>query len=268
MPDPRSVTLLGKVFLRGNIRALSGLHIGGSAGALAIGGVDNPVIRDPLTTQPYIPGSSIKGKLRSLAEKRGGLPQNFRIGQDVYVHTCEREQDYTACPVCPALGIPADSFALPTRLTVRDVPLTEASAEQLRQLRTDLPFAEVKWEAAIDRVTSSATPRQMERVPAGAVFGPFEIVFGVYLPSDVALLGGLLLALQLLEDDALGGQGSRGSGKVRFEEIAVTARRSADYGTERRFAPSTGPLTVGTLVEQGENLLAWVRELLEPRGGD
>lgn len=83
------VKLRGRVILTGRIRALTGLHIGGSPGALAIGNVDMPVIRDAVTGRPYIPGSSLKGKMRSLAEKITGAPQNRRIGQDVNIHVAE-----------------------------------------------------------------------------------------------------------------------------------------------------------------------------------
>ncbi|WP_297499767.1 type III-A CRISPR-associated RAMP protein Csm3, partial [Thermococcus sp.] len=58
----------GKVVIRGRIKALTGLHIGSQRDVSEIGGIDNPVIKDPHTGLPYIPGSSLKGKLRSLFE--------------------------------------------------------------------------------------------------------------------------------------------------------------------------------------------------------
>ncbi len=79
--DTRHVTLMGRIFITGNIRAVTGLHIGGAAGALEIGGVDSPVIRDPLTNRPYIPGSSLRGKMRSLSERLNGSAQNFQVGR-------------------------------------------------------------------------------------------------------------------------------------------------------------------------------------------
>ena len=50
------------------IEIVTGLHIGGNNDEIKIGGIDNPVIKNPLTNEPYIPGSSLKGKIRSLIE--------------------------------------------------------------------------------------------------------------------------------------------------------------------------------------------------------
>jgi len=97
------VDLYGRIFVRGNIKAITGLHIGGSPATLAIGGVDNPVIRDTLTGRPYIPGSSVRGKMRSLWEKMTGVPQNWAIGRGVSIHVCEKRSDYEQCPVCKIL---------------------------------------------------------------------------------------------------------------------------------------------------------------------
>lgn len=256
------ITLYGRVIIRGEIRALSGLHIGGSPGALAIGGVDMPVIRDAVTQQPYVPGSSLRGKMRSQWEKLTGAPQNTRIGKDVRIHSCERADDYDVCPVCPIYGVTGDKeAAFPTRLIVRDVRLVPAS---LAGAKTDLPYSEVKWEAAIDRVTSAATPRQTERVPAGAVFAPMELVYSLYEDRDAERLGDVLTALQLVEDDYLGGQGSRGSGKVAFEKLVVVCKAGVAYAT-------VGARELGNLAELGDEdkraLVEWVREQVFAAGG-
>jgi CRISPR-associated protein Csm3 len=226
-----TITLYGRVFIKGTIKAVTGLHIGGSEGAISIGGVDNVVIRDPLTQRPYIPGSSLKGKMRSLLEKNDSRPQNQSIGRDVKIHTCKSAADYATCDVCQIYGVPGEAgFSQPTRLVVRDVMLTDASANDLdNRAKTDLPYTEVKWEVAIDRVTSAAVPRQMERVPAGAEFGEFELVFSLYDPADAGRFKRLLDSMSLLEDDYLGGSGSRGSGKIAFENMVVTLKKSADY---------------------------------------
>lgn len=232
----RAVTLHGRIFLRAEIELLTGLHIGGAAGGLEIGGLDKPVIRNPRTNQPYIPGSSLKGKLRSLMEKAYGAPQNFRINEGVYIHVPRSKEEYTGYrAIAGVFGtLPSQgelTITAPTRLTMRDVPLTPESEQELRQLRTDLPYTEIKWEAAIDRVTSAAAPRQIERVPAGAVFGPAEAIFSLYVGQDetlrdvVDLFGYLLDAFAQLEDDYLGGMGSRGNGQVRLRKVQVTARR-------------------------------------------
>jgi len=211
------VTLLGRLFVRGAVEVVTGLHIGGGAGALAIGGVDNPVIREGLTQRPYLPGSSLKGKMRSLAEKATGAAQTFSIGRDVRVHVCQTSEGYQTCRVCPVFGtLGQQAFSRPTRLLARDAFLSPESVERLERARTDLPFTEVKWEAAIDRVTSAATPRQVERVPAGAVFAPFELVYSVYEAADLERFRWLAGMMKLLEDDYLGGLGSRGGGKIQL----------------------------------------------------
>lgn len=230
-----NLKLLGRVILTGDIEAKTGLHIGGSPGALAIGNVDLPVIRDARTNRPYIPGSSLKGKMRSLGEKFSGAPQNRKIGRDVSIHVAETGEEYYKFWVNPVYGVPGEvkyEIPAPNRLIVRDVPLSAASEQELLNAKTDLPFTEVKWEVAIDRVTSAATPRQIERVPAGAVFSPMELVFNLYLPGDVDLFDHVLTCLQLVEDDYLGGQGSRGSGKVAFQKLELKLKRGDTYATQ------------------------------------
>jgi CRISPR-associated protein Csm3 len=228
------IRLLGRLIIRGHLRAETGLHIGGATASLAIGAVDNPIIRDPRTRLPYIPGSSLKGRMRSLAERHRGFDplnpnQTQQIGS-IRIHSCKNSNDYQACPVCPLFGVPGDTaHSTPTRLTVRDLRLEPAS---LVDAQTDLYYAEIKWENAIDRVTSAALPRQIERVPAGAVFGPLELVLSFYqvgtaLEREVARVRDLILAMQLLEDDALGAYGSRGSGQVRFTDLKLVLRRGS-----------------------------------------
>ncbi len=241
----KQIQLKGRVFLSFEIEAVTGLHIGGSETGIEIGGVDKTVIRDPLTNRPYIPGSSLKGKMRSLLEKYRGLPQNQRIGQG-YIHSCGADnkekgrQDYARCDVCQVFGVPGErDFATPTRLVVRDMHLSDESAKRLEETaRTDLPYTEVKVEVSIDRVTSAANPRQMERVPAGSIFGSAGgdvFVYSVYegdgcnAERDVERLEALFTAMQLLEDDYLGGLGSRGSGKVRFANIQLGVRANGSY---------------------------------------
>lgn len=227
----KQIQLRGRIFLKFNLCAVSGLHIGGSEVGVEIGGVDKTVIRDPLTNRPYIPGSSLKGKVRSLLEKYEGLPQNQRIGQG-YIHSCDKADEYATCAVCQVFGVPGErDFGTPTRLLVRDVQMTAESVARLEESgRTDLPYTEVKTEVSIDRVTSAANPRQMERVPAGTVFGPAELVYSIYegdgcdSQRDVERFARLVEGLVLLEDDYLGGLGSRGSGKVRLAQIQVELR--------------------------------------------
>lgn len=252
-----SITLHGRIFLSFDIQLLSGLHIGGTPSALEIGGVDKPVIRNVVTNRPYIPGSSLKGKLRSLTEKAYGAPQNYDIN-NIKIHTAHSAEEFARYPISRIFGTLPEikrnnqSFvtSAPTRLTVRDTPLSDASANLLEKLRTDLPYTEVKWEAAIDRVTSAATPRQIERVPAGAVFGPAEIVYSVYVgegeeaPEVAGWFRHVIEALDYLEDDYLGGMGTRGNGRVTFTKLKVETRRVDANGYAAREEVTLGADTV------------------------
>lgn len=233
-----SIQLMGKVLLTGQIRAVTGLRIGGGSTGIEIGGVDNVVVRNPLTNEPYIPGSSLKGKMRSLLERHTKAVQNRNIRRGhpkVSIHECEDENAYPNCNVCRLFGVAGErKFATPTRVYVRDVHLTPESRKQLEAARTELPLTEVKWEAAIDRITSAAVPRQMERVPAGAVFAPFEFIFNFYEQDDLDLFMTFLQTLELLQDDYLGGGGSRGSGKIALDNITVTLKSHAYYDGEEK----------------------------------
>ncbi len=256
-----SIRLYGRLLIEGEIEALTGLHIGAGRGDLVIGGMENPVVRDPLTDRPYIPGSSLKGKLRSLLEKREGRPLNQRIHQS-RIHICLDPAAYATCPVCRIFGIPGQyDHSEPTRLVVRDVPLTEESARRLGEADLEGLYTEVKWEVAIDRITSAASPRQTERVPAGAVFGPAQLVYSIYEPADVDRLATLLETLQLLEDDYLGGLGSRGSGRIAFRHLRVALRSAPTYAERQLFRPE--PFArLDDLLAQTPALLSWVRQTL------
>jgi CRISPR-associated protein Csm3 len=256
----KKITLYGRVFIEATIVAKTGLHIGGSGSDLEIGGLDKEVIRNPLTKRPYIPGSSLRGKMRSQMEKLLGLPQNKDIGQ-VTIHTCKTKTEFEkngGCPVCTVFGVPAEmDYDNHTRLVVRDAELTDESAKKLNDARTDLLYAELKTEVAIDRVTSAATPRTMERVPAGAEFGPVQLVFSIYDPADYDRLKVVLDALQLVEDDYLGGSGSRGYGKVAFKDIKVYARSGENYGQKIDFPQPVE--TVQDLTSAFDDLKTWLQ---------
>lgn len=262
MSDEKTVNLYGRIFIRGNILTLTGLHIGGAQTAMSIGGVDNPIIRDSLTGKPYIPGSSLRGKMRSLWEKTTGVIQNRSIGRDVKIHICREDVDYRQCSVCQIYGVPGEMpFSSPTRLVVRDAFLSDESADELKAARTDLPYAEVKWEAAIDRVTSAATPRQIERVPAGTVFTGFEMVFSIYEEGDLDRFTHVIEAMQLLEDDYLGGAGSRGGGKIQFQNVQIKARStrtSAGYGQEDNWPGKVA--TISELLQQRQSVREWAKQ--------
>ncbi|MDR3569706.1 MAG: type III-A CRISPR-associated RAMP protein Csm3 [Syntrophobacteraceae bacterium] len=224
--------LLGKVIVTGNVKALTGMRIGGSSGGLKIGGVDLNVITDPFGT-PYIPGSSLKGKTRSIMERYHS--RTLHGG----VHLCRTDSEYNECPVCRVWGTMAGAQAMTastiTRLLVSDVFLDKESINQEMRDNLELRWTEVKFETAINRVTGTALKgslRQIERVPAGAVFKDMHMIFNVFEDKDKDLLKELFIALELLEHDYLGGMGSRGYGRVGFEDMRVfwNSRRAYETG--------------------------------------
>jgi CRISPR-associated protein Csm3 len=236
--------LIGKLILEGDLQCETGLHIGAGKGSLEIGGADNPVVKDAFG-RPYIPGSSLRGRLRSLLEQSLGLavPSELvylsrRRGQEVRIHQSDRPDDV----VCLLFGrnpgrmdrVAGDAMdttsATPARLTVYDAPLDADSITPQMRDNLDDELTEVKSENAIDRITSQANARTLERVPAGARFR-IKCVVDVLADEDKSLLARLVEAVRLLEDDALGGGGSRGSGRVRFANLKLTWR-GRDYYSE------------------------------------
>ena len=204
--------------IEGRIRVETGLHIGASSENIEIGGLDNPIIKDPLpgSNAPYIPGSSLKGKLRSLVEiKEGRYASN-------------------ECPVCPVFGTSAAKRfeSGPTRVVVRDAYLSafryndvlESWSERFKN--GDLPM-EIKYENAINRITGEANPRPLERVPAGVEFD-FNIAFKVFEGDPEDYFTTVLKGMRMLELDALGGAGSRGCGQIKFINIVIDGERKED----------------------------------------
>lgn len=220
-----SLKQLGRIVISGVLEAQTGLHIGGTEVGLQIGGADSSVIRNGLDGLPYIPGSSLKGKMRSLLERvytPGQLPDDKKIARIYKPISLDQYEDPDKGFVYHLFGTTPEAIeklggeAKPTRLIVRDAPMNKKTKEALkRSLYTDMPYTQVKTEVVIDRITSAATPRQIERVPAGAQFD-FEMVFNLYFDYDVKFLDRITEAMELLEHDCLGGQGSRGYGQVRF----------------------------------------------------
>ena len=202
-----TIKLNKKINYTGTIVLKTGLHIGGTNAALNIGGPDNFVVRNPLTNVPYIPGSSLKGKMRALIEISTG---------DV---SSKGEASENPNGVAGKLfGVGANKGGHPSRLIVRDAELMIDDPE-VDFNKTDLPYAESKTEVTINRVTAEANPRTFERVPAGAKFN-LNMVLNIFEGEDENELKKTLNdAIQLLENDYLGGQGSRGYGQVKFENL-------------------------------------------------
>ncbi|HTB16325.1 MAG TPA: type III-A CRISPR-associated RAMP protein Csm3 [Bryobacteraceae bacterium] len=236
--------LIGKLILSGDLHCETGLHIGAGKGSLEIGGADNPVVKDAFGL-PYIPGSSLRGKIRSLLENALGLTSpaelvylSKRKGQEVRIHQSDRPDDeigllFGRSPLrldrVEGEALDARS-ATPARLTIYDAPLEQESITAQMRENLDDEITEVKSENAIDRITSQANPRTLERVPAGARF-KVRLVVDVLCEEDKALPARVLEGLRLLEDDALGGGGSRGSGRVSFKNLKLTWRGRSFYSS-------------------------------------
>ncbi len=297
--------LLGKIRITSNLVVKTGIHIGGGGETLDIGGLDKPVIRNPLSRHPYLPGSSIKGKLRSILERFFNKPLNRPGGSNTYryesddliegyteikqnnspilirfdgARNCEisrvfgstgvdcwvksdiviREGLELVANIQPRIIIksadPKNRFARfetsnneikegeireeyvkvkgrnsTARIIIRDSHLDDKSIKKLERADTGLYMTEWKFENGIDRVTAAANPRQVERVPAGSVFN-FELVYTVEDENQVVKdLENIAIALAILEDDALGGHGSRGYGKIRFQNFGLFYRNLKQY---------------------------------------
>lgn len=209
--------------IKGELVCETGLHIGGANDAINIDGADSIIIRDSVSDLPFIPGSSLKGKLRSLLE----LNDKKSI-QSVLEKKGKSSTDEDSIAV-KIFGISSDkknNLKYPTRLIVRDSFPTEESIKLWEKQEEVVRGSELKWENTIDRITSRANPRSLERIPKGSSF-IFEFIFSVYEEDENNLMG-LFEAMRLLEDNYLGGSGSRGYGKVKFANISIT-KRGQDY---------------------------------------
>lgn len=196
--------MLAKIKISGEIEVITGMHIGGSNQFAAIGAVDSPVIRDKQTDLPMIPGSSIKGKMRTLLAKR--YSECLKIGK----HEEDPER------VLRLFGSAQKNNIRPSKMIFGDMLLS--NREEL--LKYNLYSAtEVKFENSINRATAVANPRQIERVISGAKF-KFEFIYNVTDMEEIEEdMETLTEGFKLLEYDYLGGHGSRGYGKIKFNGI-------------------------------------------------
>ncbi|MFR8803084.1 MAG: type III-A CRISPR-associated RAMP protein Csm3 [Anaerovoracaceae bacterium] len=192
--------LLKKIKITATLELLSGLHIGGNGDNVEIGGIDNPVIKMPTKdNQPYIPGSSLKGKMRCLLEQIHGSTD---VGGNEIINNlfgCSRTNQ-------------------PSKIIVRDAYMTEQSVITLRNNdNLDMPYTEGKWENVISRTKGTAEhPRQTERIPAGVEFAT-EFIINLWDDDEPQQLLDLFNeGIHALENDYLGGSGSRGYGQIKF----------------------------------------------------
>jgi len=204
--------------IKAKIVVVTGLHIGAASENMEIGGLDNPIIKDgtPGSNAPYIPGSSLKGKMRSLLEIKSG-----KYDKNGGPCTCGN------CQICAVFGTSAskekdsakEKTSTPgaTRIIVRDAYLSEEWETRFK--KGDLPM-EIKYENTIDRISGAANPRPLERVPARVEFN-LNISYKEFKDDPENYFDTIFQGLRLVEADALGGCGSRGCGQVKFKKIVV-----------------------------------------------
>jgi CRISPR-associated protein Csm3 len=214
--------------MTGTIELVTGLHIGSGNTEMHIGGTDNPVIKHPKTLEPYIPGSSLKGKIRSLLEWRlgvVGITEGKPLGFGHVAQVPPSDQSSAKDLLRLFGGAPEGSGGNmdlieeigPTRLAFWDCPLTREWVDEMN--RRNLLLTETKMENMIDRIRGVAEhPRNTERVPAGAQF-EFALTIRVHDRED--LTATIYEGLKLLELTGLGGSGSRGYGKIQFVSLSL-----------------------------------------------
>ncbi|MBR4877397.1 MAG: type III-A CRISPR-associated RAMP protein Csm3 [Rhodocyclaceae bacterium] len=218
--------LNGITTITATLEVLTGLRIGAGDSEMHIGGVDNTVVKHPHTSLPYIPGSSLKGKMRSLLEWRSGAVQEEPLGWKDY-QKAEGVVKTEVKRILQLFGIggsdklgESEMLELgPTRVSFWDCSLQDDWVDRIRE--DNLALTEVKSENRINRISGVAEhPRQTERVPAGACFD-FRLSVKQLDGDDGALLNTVLQGLRLLELDSVGGSGSRGYGKVKFKNLTI-----------------------------------------------
>jgi len=205
-----------KIRISGEIEIISGLHIGGSSQFSAIGAVDLPVIRDTLSNHPIIPGSSLKGKMRTLLAR-------YYSDKNIIKEANEDPENIINL-FGSSQKSKGDNKVIKGRLQFRDAQLS--NFEDMEAHMLDSPL-EIKFENTINRLTGEATPRQIERVIRGSKFH-FEIMYDAWfreeekvkevIEKDFEIIKS---GFQLLQLDYLGGHGSRGYGNIKFTRIEV-----------------------------------------------
>jgi CRISPR-associated protein Csm3 len=252
---------VGRMKLITTLVVQTGLHIGAGKDAIEIGGIDNPVVKHPYTLEPYVPGSSLKGKARFLLEWAFNT-----VRQDGKAFGFNDDDAKTGKPgadvILRLFGTAASREAWrqgPTRLIVRDAPLDTAWRKDM--VEQGRPLTEDKTEVSIDRIAGKALNgglRQTERVPAGARFN-VEIGFRAWSfdddgEQDWRCLAWFIQALGLIEQDALGGSGSRGYGQVRFDGLRLVGPDDVSHSLDNvfrahRFDPAEPPAPILAVVK-------------------
>jgi len=231
------ISLKGVLEIEMIMECLTGLRIGGGPEAMEIGGVENVVIKDPLTRLPYVPGSSLKGAMRAHYELFSKEPINHEVvrgPQKIRIHMCGKPD----CEICRVFGrtpeklesegggqVP-DNMIYTTRLKIDDAYPTNDTIEKWKSSSPE--GVEVKYENVLDRLTSRANPRGVERVPRGSEFR-VTMSYKIFDEKDVENVSVVFQSLKLVEDGYLGAYGSRGYGRVRFKNISMRLKKREYY---------------------------------------
>lgn len=195
--------MYAKIQITGTLEVVTGMHIGGSSAFAAIGAVDSPVIKDSRENLPMIPGSSLKGKMRTLLAKE-------------YNETVAAKPDEDNERIIRLFGSAKKGNIKRSRIQIADMVMV--NADEFRK-RGSQSLTEIKFENTINRLTAVANPRQIERVIRGSEFA-LDMIYEVEEESEIVEdLSMLAEGMKLLQYDYLGGHGSRGYGKVRFKDV-------------------------------------------------
>ena len=222
--------------MNGIIYCKTGLHIGGSNDSVEIGGSDNVIIRDSINNYPFIPGSSLKGKLRSLMELNDveyvdNLIEDMKAGKD------EPSKESDIAVRIFGGSVENKTIQFPTRIIVRDSFPTKETINKWNEHPDIINGAELKYENQLNRLKASANPRNIERVPKGSEF-EFEIILSVYDEDEKQdNIINIINAMILLEDNYLGGSGTRGFGQVSFKDISIYKRDQSYYKENKKQEP-------------------------------
>jgi CRISPR-associated protein Csm3 len=199
-------TLYDKLIIKGTLKLLTGMHIGSANDFAPIGAVDSIVVRDPMTARPIIPGSSLKGKMRTLLAKANS--------KELFLNDIKDD-----IPSVKRL-FGSSNPVISSRLQFCDLFMSKKTVDNLKD-KTDLYLTEIKFENTINRIDAVANPRQLERVPAGSEF-EFVLVYNLEnLDEAEEDFENISNAIKLLHMDYIGGNGTRGYGKIKISDITV-----------------------------------------------
>ena len=198
--------MYAKILIKGKLEVKTGMHIGGSSAFSAIGAVDSPVIKDPVTCMPMIPGTSIKGKMRSLLAKEYNVDLARKPDED-----CEA--------LLRLFGSAKKEKVRRSRVLFSDMFLSNEAELRKSGLQS---MTEIKFENTINRATAVANPRQIERIVRGAEYD-LETIYEADDPEQIIEdIEVLAEGFKLLRYDYIGGNGSRGYGKVDFKNLKAS----------------------------------------------